>query len=289
MTTDQHGLVSAVPSFVVAWKQLIIDVRVPDGAVRLYLLLGTYCRSGRMNAFPGQERLARELNCSVETIKRHGKALRDTGWIVVKRRGNGRTNVYYLQMPQAVNIPVDDPWDDEPEVSNMTPLEVSDLRLPNEVNEVEVVTPPTTLPGGSGRRSSTRSNTAPLTDAERAADFQTWWTAYPRKVGKIKAEQAWRQMLPRMQGVSVDTMVRAVEALARRTAREHPESNAWERYMPHPTTWLHRGDFLVDDERPVRPPDRNPCALCGMRNPNAEGCHGLIRGLIDELEACPWA
>lgn len=281
----EHFITAAVPPFAMAWRALLLDARLSGDAVRLYLVLATYCRSGRMAAFPRQEVLARELNCSVDSIQRYGKSLTDTGWIIRKRRGNGRSNVYYLQMPRPVDMPVDAPIEVEPEAADLRLPDGADLRLPIEVNELEVVTPPTPRKRGE-RRARDRS---PLTASERADDFAAWWAAYPKKVGKIESEQAWRQMQERMAGVTVQTMIEAAEGLARRVAREHPETLEWTRYMPNPATWLRRGDFLVDEERPVRPPTRNPCALCGVQNPSPAVCLGLGKGLIGDLGACIWA
>jgi predicted RNA binding protein YcfA (HicA-like mRNA interferase family) len=46
--------------------------------------------------FPGQERMALEFDVSVRSIRDGIAALQKRGWIVVRRKGNGRTNDYAL-------------------------------------------------------------------------------------------------------------------------------------------------------------------------------------------------
>lgn len=292
MTTpdDEHLLSSAIPAFAMAWKALLLDPRVTDKAVRMYLVLATYTRPGRMTAFPGQARLAAELNCDVKTIQRAGDVLVQTGWIEKVRRGNGRSNLYHLRMPGvlvAVHNPVGNPVDTDdagiPDATELSLLDTTRMSLPYEVEEGEVITPHTPRKRGTAR-TATR---APLSAAERADDFAAWWESYPRRVGKIGAETAWRQMLDRLP--DIDTLITASAQLADRTAREHPESTEWVRFVPHPATWLRRGDYLDLSAAPDRPPVRNPCALCGVPNPCPEVCLGVGQGSIGSVIECVWA
>ena len=52
---------------------------------------------GKDYCFPGQGVLAREVNCSVDSIQRALSELRNKRWLEVKRRGQGKTNIYYLK------------------------------------------------------------------------------------------------------------------------------------------------------------------------------------------------
>ena len=51
---------------------------------------------GKEYTFPGQEALAGQVNSSRREIQRSLKTLNDLGWLRVKRRGLGKTNIYYL-------------------------------------------------------------------------------------------------------------------------------------------------------------------------------------------------
>lgn len=294
-------LTTAMPSFAMAWKSLLLDQRVPSSAVRLYLLLATYARPGRPVAFPGQDRLAAELNCSVDTIQRSGQVLVQTGWIRKVRRGRGRTNLYHLLMPPPVSTPgandpdpiVDEAVYENDDTADLRLLETASMRLPYEVEEDEVENPPNP-PRGAGVAVSTRRGKAPLTDAEGRAAFDAWWETYPRKVGKLTAESAWRRLLQAGRLPDRQTLLDATAAMTARVAREHPNTEDRKRYTPHPSTWLNRGGWLDENEgdpidTPVDNPTlRHPCVLCGIAQPTQAKCMGPAKGLIDTADDCIW-
>jgi hypothetical protein len=128
--SDEPLLSSGVPAFAMAWRQLLLDVRVSDGAVRMYLVLSTYTRPDRPVAYPGQEALATAMNCSVDTVQRRGAELVAAGWIDKIRRGKGRSNLYHLRMPGTTRPPVDKPVDEPVDAGVAEPLDTADLRLP---------------------------------------------------------------------------------------------------------------------------------------------------------------
>jgi hypothetical protein len=71
---------------------------------------------------------------------------------------------------------------------------------------------------------------------EPAADgdgFAAFWLAYPRHVGKAKAEKAWAVLKPNPELQA--TILLAID-VQRRTDQWTRDSGA---YIPHPTTWLH--------------------------------------------------
>lgn len=296
-TPQTAYLTSAIPAFSMAWRSLLHDQRVSHGAVRLYLVLQGYTRPDRPVAYPGAAALCETLNVSHDTVQRWGAELVSTGWIKKVRRGRGRSNLYHLLIPAPLDhLPADTP---DPVVDNtvselgttdeehadLRALEHANLRLPYEEElQEEEATPPT--PRKRGSRS--RSAPAPLTTAERAEDFAAWYGAYPRRIARIEAEKAWRQMLDRLP--ALDVLTRAAEGTAIRVQREHPDTTEWLRYVPHPATWLRRGDWYSEvAETQVAPPRyRPPCVVCGVTDPTAERCMGVAKQIIGDLEACPW-
>jgi hypothetical protein len=72
--------------------------------------------------------------------------------------------------------------------------------------------------------------------------WRAFWDAYPRKVGKRAARQAWDKALRR----GVDPA--AIVAGARRYAAD---PNRDDQYTAHPTTWLN-GDRWEDEPEPAR-------------------------------------
>jgi hypothetical protein len=74
------------------------------------------------------------------------------------------------------------------------------------------------------------------------SEFETFWSKYPRKVGKDAALKVWQQARRR---VTVDQIQRGVERLA--ADPNLPDQN----YIPHAATWLKRGGW---DDAPYPPP-----------------------------------
>jgi len=70
------------------------------------------------------------------------------------------------------------------------------------------------------------------TDSDGAA-FDTFWAAYPRKVGKKTARKAFSKL----QNVDLETLLQAIET------QKHSDQWCREngRYIPNPATWLNEG------------------------------------------------
>lgn len=81
------------------------------------------------------------------------------------------------------------------------------------------------------------------TDQEARDSFEVWWKAYPRKVGKIKAQKSYSKALKL---TTAEVMLKAVE--------NQKQSDQWQRddgrYIPHPATWLNQGrwDDVVEEQ-----------------------------------------
>jgi hypothetical protein len=76
-------------------------------------------------------------------------------------------------------------------------------------------------------------------------DFETWWSHYPRKVGKATALKAY---VKARQTQSADELLAAVQAYALDANLPAKE------FRPHPATWL-RGGRWEDEPEPVRERD----------------------------------
>jgi len=71
-------------------------------------------------------------------------------------------------------------------------------------------------------------------------DFEAFWSAYPRKVGKGQAKRAFGAAIRK-------TTIGAILA-----ALETAQFSADPRYQPHPATWLN-GDRWLDESDPFDP------------------------------------
>jgi hypothetical protein len=78
--------------------------------------------------------------------------------------------------------------------------------------------------------------------SSRASQFETFWAAYPKKVGKQDARQVWERLKPDNEFFA--KIIAAVEAAT--------QSRQWQqeggRFIPNPATWLRQGRW--DDEPP---------------------------------------
>ena len=75
-------------------------------------------------------------------------------------------------------------------------------------------------------------------------DFEEFWKAYPKKVGKPAALKAWKKLKPRP---DLGVVLTAIES--------QKQSEQWQekRFIPHASTWLNQGRWtdeleLVDDD-----------------------------------------
>lgn len=82
---------------------------------------------------------------------------------------------------------------------------------------------------------------ASLFDAEMSDEFQIFWSRYPRRVGRAKAEQVWRKIHP--------PLAKVLEALAWQSLQPQWQKEHGQ-FIPHPTTYLNQGRW--DDEPPTR-------------------------------------
>lgn len=66
----------------------ILEAEISDGALRLYMVLSSYCFGDKSTCFPSQNTLAARLNKSIRTIQRYIGELISYGLITKRRRGS---------------------------------------------------------------------------------------------------------------------------------------------------------------------------------------------------------
>lgn len=77
-------------------------------------------------------------------------------------------------------------------------------------------------------------------EAEAPLSFESFWNAYPRKVGKKAAETAFKKIKPSQKLIT--RMIETVEAFKK--SKQWLDENG--RFIPNPATWLNQGRW--DDE-----------------------------------------
>jgi hypothetical protein len=81
-------------------------------------------------------------------------------------------------------------------------------------------------------------------------DFDTFWAAYPRKVGKQAARDAYGA------AINSGATPEAIDAALERNKEEWVTARTATQYIPHPRTWLHQKRFQ-DYERAAFTPQHH--------------------------------
>lgn len=110
---------------------------------------------------------------------------------------------------------------------------------------VKELTPPLPPSGGNGER-----------PAPYSQEFETFWTAYPKKTGKDGAWRAWKNKKREKRLPPVPDLVAKVEHFR--------QTDQWQRdggqYIPNPATWLNQCRWL--DEEPQE--EKAHCPMAGL-------------------------
>lgn len=80
-----------VPNFLLKSKVLSSGDKITFAMLLSYAWQNDFC-------FPGQQRLAHHLGLDERSVRRHLKSLETNGLLVIRQRGQGKTNVYELNL-----------------------------------------------------------------------------------------------------------------------------------------------------------------------------------------------
>ena len=84
------------------WEQAFRASALKSAPMALGFYLATWAEIDGGNIFPGDERTAREMGVSTDTVERARAVLMSEGWLALVRRGNSRrkeASVYRLALP----------------------------------------------------------------------------------------------------------------------------------------------------------------------------------------------
>lgn len=80
-----------VPNFLLKSKKLSAGDKMAFAMLLSYAWQNDFC-------FPGQRRLAEDLGLEERSVRRHLKALEQEDLLAIRQRGQGKTNVYELNL-----------------------------------------------------------------------------------------------------------------------------------------------------------------------------------------------
>jgi biotin operon repressor len=85
------GGFTQVPNFILVSKKVGVGAKLTYAMLLKYAWQNDYC-------FPGQERLAEDMGVAKRSIVTFIKELEKAGFVIVKRRGQGKSNEYVLNL-----------------------------------------------------------------------------------------------------------------------------------------------------------------------------------------------
>ena len=86
-----RGGFTQVPNFLLKSKKLTAGDKMTFAMLLSYAWQNDYC-------FPGQVRLGQDLGLHETNVRKHLKALEAIGLLSIQRRGQGKTNIYELNL-----------------------------------------------------------------------------------------------------------------------------------------------------------------------------------------------
>lgn len=163
------------------------------------------------------ETLAREFNCGREQMRAVLSGLRDHGYMRLNKTQDPSTGFWSSQW-----VVFDEPTDEEPKTQQPAPG-IGVLGLPDAITKTDYKEP---IP---------KKPRAALADPVL---FDTFWKAYPKKVGKDAAKKAFDKRKP--DAKLLDDMLKAVA--------QQKHSPGWMKdngqFVPNPATWLNQGRWM---------------------------------------------
>ena len=92
-------------------------------------------------------------------------------------------------------------------------------------------------------------------------NFDRFYSLYPRKVGRLDAENAWRQMTAKYDATAI---IEGAKKFAAWCVSEGKEV----RYIPHPATWLRGGRWMDGELQETIKPEAGECLMRKVRDLN---------------------
>jgi len=80
-----------VPNFMLVTKEISVGAKLAYAMLLKYAWTDDAC-------FPGQQKLADDMGAGERSVRTYLKELEDAGYLEVKQRGLGRTNLYRLHL-----------------------------------------------------------------------------------------------------------------------------------------------------------------------------------------------
>lgn len=218
------------------WRQAVTDSNLSPMARLVAFVLSMHMNADGGSCWPSTATVGREAGLSEPSARKHLARLVELGWLS-RRDRPGRTSTFQASYPSHETPTVSqNPYCETPppkqESYEVAPLQVDDATPTTSQNPT-----PTT---SQNPRTSTNSSIEGVTKTP-PFEFEPFWLAYPRKVGKPLALKAWAKAI-------CQTTPGVLLAGCESWAAHWLEAGTEPQFIPHPSTWLNRHQF--NDEPP---------------------------------------
>lgn len=190
------------------------------------------------SCFPGQEKIAERVACSVDTVARSLKTLEDAGLLRREKRRNESgyrtSDRFFLAVgSQPRNLPGSD--------LTRNGEDSCPANAPILTPQIAGVSP------SSNPQIDPSENMATVAAASEIDDeFEEWWKLYPRKAGKGQARKAYRSARKKIGRAGRDVLTAGVVRFAEQTRANGTE----QQFIAHASTWLNGERWLDEPEQP---------------------------------------
>lgn len=114
-----------VPNFLLKFKGLSAGDKMTFAMLLSYAWQNDFC-------FPGQQRLAEDLGLDERSVRRHLKSLASNGLVAIKQRGQGKTNIYEINLkPKRLPVVPDRLKTSGPDRTKLSDLERAKMSGPS--------------------------------------------------------------------------------------------------------------------------------------------------------------
>jgi hypothetical protein len=189
------------------------EQKIP-GNIKIVLLALADNANDEGYCWPSQETIARKASVSVRNLRRLLTQLEERELISISRRndrdGHRASNGYYVGQALPDNL------------------------AGGPTGQIDTAYRPLMSP-------QEPSLEPPKSNNAGEAEWERFWLAYPRKVGKDAARKAWKSALKR---ASVTEILDGLERLLPSLKAREPQ------YVPHPSTWLNAGSWTDEPDAP---------------------------------------
>ena len=238
--------------------------RIGTGAFAVYLHLITWKRNGSDVSYPAEVRIAKELGICERTVVNAIAKLLEHNLIEIVERGIGRSNnnkyrligfdgkgvrcspfttqkvqdLHHLPEEKVQDVPIKGAKCSEEKVQDLHPTSTI-VQVPGTTTSSNDISPTEQQPTKSKptKRKSQSLGLAPYSD-----DFLLFWEAYPRKVGKGKAWEAYQKLRNNDILPEPDDLISIID--------RYKHTDQWQRdngqFIPHPTSFLN-GRMFEDE------------------------------------------